>query len=283
MKLSQVDTQVLTTLFGEEVVTKLSGALPTENDGELSLGLRINGKVLTEEQQKDLREAAVKQGKELGWKDIAKNAGVELEPGEKDPVKIAEKLKNSISSELEEKYKNPNPTKEQIELAKKVSEAEEKYKTLLNTHKIKEQELEEWKGKYEQKEKAIKEESLNNKILSVLPKEITMDKGDALLIIKNSLNFEDNEGKTIISKGDKKYFDPLGEPEALENVIPLFAEEKGWIKKEGGMGGGNRGGENGGGSKKGLTPEQAHKYLKEKGIAATSPEGLKIFNELTTK
>jgi hypothetical protein len=282
MKLSQVDTQVLTTLFGEEVVTKLSGALPTE-DGELSLGLRINGKVLTEDQQKEIRENGIKQGKELGYKEVAKSLEITLDAGEKDPEKIAEKLKTSISSVLEEKYKNPNPTKEQIELAKKVAEAEEKYKTLLNTHKTKEIELEEWKGKYEQKEKAIKEESLNNKILSVLPKDITMDKGDALLIIKNSLNFEDNDGKTVISKGDKKYFDPLGEPETLENVIPLFAEEKGWIKKEGGMGGGNRGGEGGGVGHKGLTPEQAHKYLKEKGIAATSPEGLKVFNEITAK
>lgn len=281
MKLSQVDKQVLTTLFGEEVVTKLSGALPTD-DGELSLGLRINGKVLTEDQQKELRESAVKQGKELGWKDIAKSAGIELESGEKDPDKIAEKLKSSIAAIMEEKYKNPNPTKEQIELAKKVAESEEKYKTLLNTHKTKEQELEEWKGKYEQKERAIQEESLNNKILSVLPTEITMDKGDALLIIKNSLKFEDNEGKTIISKGDKKYFDPLGEPETLNNVIPLFAEEKGWIKKEGGMGGKDRNGGGVGAGRKGLTPEQAHKYLKEKGVAATSPEGLKIFNEITS-
>lgn len=275
---SQADIKVISTVFGK-TPDEISGALSSTE--EVSLDLRLNGKVLTDEQQKELRESAVKQGKEIGYKEIAKGLELELESGEKDPVKIAEKFKTTISSVLEEKYKNPNPTDEQIALAKKAAEWEGKYKTLFDTFKSKETEVNEWKSKYDQKEQAIKNEALNNKILSSLPKDIAMDKGDALLIIRNSLAFEESDGKLIVKKGDKVYNDPVGEPEPLENVVKLFTEEKGWIKRDGGMGGKDRNGLPP--TKKGLTPDQAYKYLQEKGIAPASQEGLNLFNELTSK
>lgn len=280
MAFSQADLKTISTVFGKSL-DEISGAL--SSDDEVSLDLRLNGKVLSDEQQKELRESAVKQGKEIGWKEIAKGLELDLEPGEKDPVKIAEKFKTTLSSQLEEKYKNPNPTEEQIALAKKAAEWEGKYKTLFDTFKTKEQEVDEWKGKYEQKEKAIKDEALNNRILSSLPNEISMDKGDALLIIRNSLKFEETENGLNIFKGDKLYKDPVGDPEPLEDVIKSFTEEKGWVKQPGGMGGDNRNPQGGVSGKKGLTPDQAYKYLKEKGIEPASQDGIKIYRELTSK
>lgn len=64
MAISQEDSKVLAAVFGEEVAEKLSGAV-TE---ELTLGLRLNGKILSAEEQKTLRENAITQGKELGYK-----------------------------------------------------------------------------------------------------------------------------------------------------------------------------------------------------------------------
>jgi hypothetical protein len=272
--ISQADLKVISTVFGKNI-DELSGALSSEE--EVSLDLRLNGKVLTEEEQKGIKESAVKQGKEIGYKEIAKNLELELEPGEKDPTTIAEKFKSSLSSVFEEKYKNQTPTEEVLAAAKKATEYEEKYKKLFQTHQEKEKEVEEWKTKYTEKERAIKEKDLNNKILSVLPTDISMDKSDALLIIRNTLSFDEEEGRMKIRQGDKLFNDPVGEPETLDNVIKSFVETKGWIKKEGGMGGGDRGGA--GGQVKNMTPEQAYKYLKEKGIAPTSPEGIKFFNE----
>ena len=256
MELNKTDQQVLSTLFGNEVIEKISGALSGE--GELSLGLRLNGKILTDEQQKELRENGIKQGKEIGYKEIAKNLDLELESGEKDAAKIAEKFKTNLSATFEEKYKSMTPTDELLAAAKKATEWEDKYKKLFDTHKQKEQEVTEWQEKYTQKEKAEKEEKLNNKILSVLPKDIAIDKGDALTIIRSQLSFAEEDGKLAILRGEKKYTDHLGDPEQLENVISAFTEEKGWIKKDGGMGGKNREGKT---SPKGYTPEQARKYL----------------------
>lgn len=281
MKLSQADTKVLTTVFGEDVVNKLSGALP-EGDEELSLGARLNGKILTEEQQKELRENGVKQGKEIASKELAKHLEIELDAGEKDPSKVAEKFKTTLSSVFEEKYKNQDPTDEQIALAKKASEWENKYKTVFDTLKSKEQEVDQWKTKFTEKEQAIKDQNLNNSILGALPKEVTLDRNDALLIIKNTLKFDETEdGKTLIKKGEKSYLDPLGDPEKLENVVKVFSEEKGWLKKDGGMNGKDRNGERK--YSRTYTPDEARKVLREKGVAPTSPEGLKEYREMTTE
>jgi hypothetical protein len=274
--ISQADLKVISTVFGK-TLDEISGAL--SSDQEVSLDLRLNGKVITDEQQKEIKETAVKQGKEIGYKDVAKALEIDLDAGEKDPVKIAEKLKTNLSSVLEEKYKTQTPTEELLNAAKKATEWEEKYKTLFTTHKEKEKEVDEWKTKYTSQEQKIKDESLNNKILSVLPEKLGIDKSDALLIIKNSLRFADENGKTHIYNGDKLIADPVGEPEDITNVIPSFAEQKGWIKKEGGMSGSDRGG--GQYHPKGYSADQAMKYLKEKEISPASPEGLKIFNELT--
>lgn len=277
--ISQEDLKVISAVFGKPV-DEISGAL-TKSE-EVSLGLRLNGKILSEDEQKTLKETAVKQGKEIGYKEIAKNLDITLDAGEKDASIIAEKLKTTLSTVFEEKYKSQTPTDEVIALAKKATEFEDKYKKLFDTHKQKETEVEQWKTKFFETEKEIKEKELNNKILSVLPKDITMDQSDALLIIRNSLAFEDAEGTLHIKRGGKLETDPIGNPETIDNVIKSFVESKGWLKKSGGMGGGDRTDGHGHG-KNNMTQDQVYKYLKEKGIAPASPEGIKFWRENVIK
>jgi len=275
MAISQEDSKVLAAVFGEEVAEKISGAV-TE---ELTLGLRLNGKILSAEEQKTLRETAIIQGKELGYKEIAKNLDIQLEAGEKDPLIIAEKFKTNLSSILDEKYKSRTPSEETIALAKKASEYEEKNKKLLETVQTKEREVGELQEKFTRKERETFEEKLNNRVLGSFGKEMKFDRSDALLITRSKIEFVPDESGIIVCKRDGKTItNALGEPETIENVVLSFSEEKGWYKQPG-MGGEERGKGKNDKYPAGYSDEQKRQWLKSKGIAPTSQEGIKIFSE----
>jgi len=277
MPISQADLQVISTVFGKNI-DEISGALSSQE--EVSLGLRLNGKVLTQEEQKLLKETAVQQGKEISAKELAKALELELAPGEKEATIIAEKLKAQLSGILEEKYKTRTPSDEQIELAKKAVEWEDKYKKLFDTHKTIEQDLTSWKEKYTQKERAIEEEKLSNKILSLFPADMDMDKSDALLITKSVIAFDkDENGNTVCKYDGKLITNAVGEPEPIENVIPWLVDKKKWIKTQG-MGGGDRNPDNPGG-RSNYSPDEARNILIASNIAPTSQEGLKKFAAMT--
>lgn len=280
MAISQADLKTISTVFGKNI-DEISGAISSGE--EVSLGLRLEGKIYNDDQVKAFKESGVQQGKEIGVKDIARALEIELEAGEKDPVKVAEKLKNTISLHFEEKYKNPNPTAEQLALAKKADEWKGKYDTLFETYNTKEKEVVEWKEKYNQKEEMIKNETRNSIIRNALPKDILLSTEDALMIINGSFKYEQTEdGQTMISNGKTIYKTPVGEPDTLENAVKAFSEEKGWLKSNGGMGGKD---EKRIPSlhKKGLSPTEALKYIKEKGLEPASQEGLTLYRELTSK
>lgn len=275
MAISQEDSKVLAAVFGEEVAEKISGAV-TE---DLTLGLRLNGKILSAEEQKTLKETAIIQGKELGYKEIAKKLEIQLEAGEKDPDVIAEKFKTNLTSIFDEKYKSRTPSEETIALAKKASEYEEKNKKLTETLQGKEREVGEWKEKFTRKERETFEEKLNNRVIAAFGKDMKFDRGDALLITRSKIEFSPDESGNIICKRDGKIItNAMGDPETPENVVLSFSEEKGWYK-QGGMGGTER--KNEGGSKypSGLSDEQKRQWLKAKGVAPLSQEGLKIMSE----
>lgn len=277
MPINQDDSKVLAAIFGEDKANEISGAIPEE----LSLGLRLNGKILTIEEQKQIKEEAINQGKELRSKEFAKSLGLTLEAGEKDPDIIAEKLKTGISVVLEEKYKNQTPDEATIALAKKASEFEDKNKKLLETLGLKEKEAGEWQKKYEEKEFLAKEEKFNNDILSVLPDKMTLSKTDALLVIRHAIKEEtDENGITTYIVDGERQLDSLSNPEPLKNVIPLIVEKRGWIKTAG-MGGSDRKQE--GTSIKGMAAEAAMKKITDAGINPASAEGLKLFKEYTSK
>lgn len=278
MKLSQVDDQTLTTLFGKEFVEKLSGALK-EGDEELSLGARINGRVVTQEQEKSIREEGVQQGKQLGYKEIAKGLEVTLNDGEKDPSIIVEKFKSATIVSLEEKYKNPNPSEREKELESKFEQAEQKYNKLNSTYEEKLNTIKEWEEKYNGLQKENRDKELNNIILSSLPEKLKIDKQDALLIARNSLQFEQSDDGFIIKKDGVILTDNIGNPEKIENVIKSFAENKKWIGGKPGIDDGGDGG--GGGLPKGMTNDEAIAYITKQKLDPMSDKGLEMFSQLT--
>ena len=278
MKLSQVDSDVLTKLFGKEMVEKLSGALKSD-DGELSLGARINGRVITTDDEKTMKENSVQQGKELRSKELAKALNIELAAGEKDPEKIAEKLTNTITATMEEKYKNPKPGERETELEGKLKDSTSKYEALFKTHGETLKVVEEKDTAYKGLETKIKVKERNNTILKSLPEKMNQDRSDALLIMVNTFEFDDHDGKPIIKRDGEIIRNGAGDPETYDNVIKSFVEEKKWIKGSG-MNGDDRGGNQ---NKKGLTADQAEKAIIDAGKDPGSTEGLKMFNEMIQK
>lgn len=278
MKLSQVDSDVLTKLFGKDLVDTLSGALKPE-EGELSLGARINGRVITVEDEKNIRQNAEQQGKELRSKELAKALNIELSSGEKDPVKIAEKLTDTITESLEEKYKNPKPGEREIELEGKLKDSTSKYEALFKTHGDTLKDVTEKEEAYKGLEKKIQVKERNNTILKSFPEKMNMDRNDALLITVNAFEFDEQDNKSVIKRNGEIVRNGAGEPETYENVIKSYVEEKKWVKGNG-MNGKDRDGNH---TKKGLTSEQAEKAIIDSGKDPGSPEGLKAFLELTEK
>jgi hypothetical protein len=224
------DLEIIATVFGKKA-EDVSSAISAQE--EVALNLRLNGKIHTQEEIDALKKTHTDAGVEIGSKNVAKALGIELDAGEKDPAKVAEKYKAKLTAELEEKFKNPDPSKELAAAIKKQQEFESKYNTLLETHNT--------------------------------------DK-------KDTFSIEEENGKTIIKRGDAIVQDAVGEAETLENVVAQFTEEKKWIKGAG-MGGG--GSDDTVKTPKGLTPEQATKYIEEKGVEPMSDAGLALMSQLT--
>ena len=279
MKFTQADKETFIHLFGEEKYNILSGALNSE-EGELPLGLRIEGRVISQKEESDLKTTLTDAGVEIGYKKVAKEAGLSLSDGEKDAKIIADKLKSTITASLEEKYKNPQPGERETELEAKLQAELLKYDKLKETYDNVLTQIEEKDKAFTGLQKDIKTKERNNSVLKSFPEKMKMDRNDALLIFTNTFEFDEVDGQQVIKRGGEIVTDAIGKPEKLENIVPSFVEEKNWIKGAG-MNGGDR---NGSGKKSGLTPDQATKLVKEKyGDNATSPEGIKLFRELTAK
>lgn len=275
MAISQDDIQVISTVFGK-TLDEISGALKSDN--EVSLGLRLNGKIYTPEEIEQKTKANQDAYIEIGYKKIAKEAGLELEAGEKDPKVIVSKLKGNIESVLEDKYKNMTPSDELQKIAQKASEWENKFKALNDTYSQTNSALEEANKRYSQLEKDIKVRERNNKILASFPEKMKMDKSDALLIVNNSLEFEETDGGLIVKRDGRQILNKLGEPESIENAIASFVETKGWTKASG-AGGTDRKPDSG--LPNGLSADEAVQFITQKGVDPMSTEGSKMFIELT--
>jgi len=276
--ISQADLKVIQTVFGK-TAEELSGAISSEQ--EVSLGLRLNGRVISQEVESALKTTLTDAGVEIGLKKIAKEIGLTLEAGEKDAKIIAEKLKASISTELEEKYKNPAPGEKERELEEKLIAERLKYDKLFGTHDLTLKQIEEKEKAFNGLQKEIKTKERNNSILKTFPEKMKMNRDHALLIITNTFEFDEVDGQQVIKKGGQVVTDAVGKPEKLENIIPSFVEENGWVKGSG-MGGDDR--PPTGSNKGGKTPDEAAKIVKEKyGDNAASTEGIKLYSELTAK
>lgn len=274
--ISSEDLKVISTVFGK-TSDEISSAISKEE--EVSLGLRLNGRVISQEDEKALKDTIRNAGVEIGFKQLAKELGLDLSSDEKEAKVIAEKLKNSITASLEDKYKNPQPGEKEQELEQKLLSEQAKYEKLFNTHEAKLKEIDEWQEKYQSKETEVKTKERNNSILKLFPEKMKQDRNDALLIFTNTFEFEEVDGTQVIKKNGQVITDAVGNPEKLDNIVPSFVEEKKWVKGFG-MNGGDRG--SNGSSKGGKTPDEAAKMVREKyGDNAASPDGIKYFKELT--
>lgn len=272
--LSQADVQVLSTVFGK-TEEEISGAL--KSDEEVSLGFRLNGKVYTPEEIEEKTKANQDAYIEIGYKKIAKEAGIELDAGEKDPKILIEKLKGNVSKELEDKYKNQTPHEELEAAIKKAVEFENKFNTLNKTYEETHNSLQNVSEQFDRLQSDIKVKERNNKILSAFPEKMKMDKSDALLIINNSLEFDESDSGYVVKHNGKQILNRLGEPEDFDNAILSFIDEKGWTKSSG-VGGEDR---KPTGLPSGLSADDAVSFIQEKGVDPMSTEGSKMFVEIT--
>lgn len=275
--LSQANKEIIATVLNV-TVDELSGALSSEN--EVTLDLRLGGRVISQEEESRLKTTSTDAGVEIGMKKIAKAAGLDLQPGEKDAQLIADKLKTSITTTLEDKYKNMTPSEELIALQTKAQEWEQKYGKLNETYETANTKVQEWEQKYNGLQNDIIQKDINSNLLKAFPDKMKMDKDDALLIARNAFEFDNTETGIIAKRNGQIVTDPVGNPEKLENIIKSFVEEKQWIKTNG-MNGSDRGA-NGSGLPKGMNDEQAMQYIKEAGKDPMSSEGSAMFLELTS-
>lgn len=277
--ISQADLKVIQTVFGK-TAEEISGAI--SSDQEVSLGLRLNGRILSQEDEIALKTTLTDAGIEIGYKKLAKEAGITLDSGEKDAKIISDKLKLTITEALEDKYKNPQPGEKEKELEEKLIAERLKYDKLFETHSSTLSQIDEKEKAYNGLQKEIKTKERNNSILKTFPEKMKMNRDHALLIVTNTFEFDEVDGQQVIKKGGQIVTDAVGKPEKLENIIPSFVEENGWVKGSG-MGGDDRP-PSGGINKGGKTPDEAAKIVKEKfGDNAASPEGIKLYSELTAK
>lgn len=276
MSFSQADIQVIQTVFGK-TFEEISGALSSEQ--EVSLGLRLNGRVITQEEEGELKEKGIQQGKQIGYKEIAKGLDLSLDSGEKDPLIIAEKLKTTLSSTLEEKYKGQTPSDELTAALEKNKDWENKYNKLNGTYEETVSKVGELEHKYTGLQEENKNKELNNTILKSFPDKMKMDKDDALLIARNSFNFEHTDNGLVVKKDGQIVTDPVGNPATVDTIIKSFVEEKKWIKGSG-MNGSDRGG-SGSRFPKGLDHDAAVKYIKEAGHDPMDPKGSEMYIEVT--
>lgn len=274
--LSQSDVQTIQTVFGIKA-DELSGALSSTE--EVSLGLKLPGKIYKPDEIESLKTTNQDAGIEIGYKKVAKAAGIDLDAGEKDPSIIADKLKTGIEKTLEEKYKSANPSEELTKALEAKVAAENKYNVLLGTHDKLKGDYENATKEYQTLQQQISAKERENEILSYFPKEMNMDRADGLLIVKNLLVTEEVDGAKHHKINGELVTDPLGNPASLKDAVSKLVEDKGWVKGKG-KGGDDEVG-HGPSLPSDLSDDKAMEYLEKKGINPMSTEGSKMMIELT--
>lgn len=278
MPLNQADLQVISKVFGK-TVEEISGAISSEQ--EVPLDLRLSGKIYSQEEIDDMQEKLTDAGVEIGYKNLAKALDLEIGPGDKKADVIAEKFRGTITSTLEEKYKNQTPTEELTKAIEKAKEIEMQYNKLKETHEQSLGEIEGLKKDYTGLQVEIKDKAFNQEILTSFPEKMKMDRDDALYIARRHISVEEKDDNSRIIKLDgQPFFNALGEPDTLENAVKKLVEDKKWVRGAG-MNGDDRN-PPGDSLPRGLSNEKAYQVLKEKGIDAMSEEGSKMFRTLTT-
>ena len=122
---------------------------------------------------------------------------------------------------------------------------------------------------------------VNNSLLSVMPKETTIDKSDILTLFKGAHSIEELEGQLVVKRGDEVVRDPKStKPISVDQVFSEWVVEKKFIANPGGRGLGNQGGGNQGGIKAESVEEFQNKWsAKNPGKSTASADYSKDYQE----
>lgn len=273
---SEADQLVIQTVFGK-TAEEISGALSSTE--VVPLGLKLSGKIYKPDEIETIKTSNQDIGIEIGYKKVSKAAGLTLEAGEKDPDIIAEKLKTGIETTLAEKYKNQTPPEELANALNAVKTAEDRYNVLLGTHDKMKEDLDLSNNNYIKLQSDIQTKEMENEILSYFPEQMTMDRGDGLLIVKNVLKTDDVDGVKKYSYNGELITDNLGNPAPLKDVVGLIVEDKKWVKGAGTGEGDKK--KTGGTMPTNLSDDDAMEYIIKQNKEPMSTEGSQMMVELT--
>lgn len=227
MKKNELIKKVCTTLKINE--TEFNSALALKDDEDVNISIAEDLIVLTQAEQeardKEKENNGIKTGKELGYKEIKKAAGLAEDAPSKDPAKLSEAI-----------------------AAKAVADAKipsnEKVQELTTQNQLLTKKLEEKETEIETVKKQANQFTTDRKILTALPKNrATVLEDDEILEIIRSKHIKEVDGELVVAGRDgeilrdKATTKPLGLAEGLQTI---FTERK-WIDEGGGAAGGRGG------------------------------------------
>lgn len=235
MPISPKSLEAIAALLKVPLAT-LQAAATATTDTDVAIPEGLTALTTTELTTRDQnnKNAGITEGKELGYKDIKKAAGLDDTAPSKDPLKLAEAIiaKAVVDAKLPQEEKVKQANEQVAALQQKLTEA---------TQTIAEA------------QKQVKQATMDRQILSLLPKDRNSMLTDDEWVsrIRTNLDIKEGEdGKLSISKGGQ-----VLRVAATQDLMPLsdaiaglFTDnkEKGWIDAGGGAGGnGGRGGSDG--------------------------------------
>lgn len=235
-------------------VSKFSEAIKAEDEQSLDVPT-----LYTEDQKTSFGSNRFNEGKtamsEILAKDIKKTYGIESES--KD---INEVVKLYGQQAIDKAGIKPG------EWATEKESLQEKINSLIS-------EKEQLSREYQSKLFGVEVKST---LSSIIPDNTMIGKDDITTLFLNTYGVsKDDEGRTVVKKGEEVLKDDLLNPKDLKTVVNAFLDERKLIKKDG-MGGGDR---DGGGSAKFKDMQQFMDYCAKNQIEPMGEEGQRILSE----
>ena len=229
-----------------------------KSDGEEDITLPTRHLFTDEELQArdgNTKTASYNEGKEAGVEMSVKAAKKDL--GYDFPGKDMDSLLEFHAEKIKSSFSKPN---------EKISELESDIAKLNANHAL---EIEQKDGLISKWENDFNKTLINNELLSIIPKEVTIPKDDLLVLFNNTYQIEKEDGKTIVKQNgetikDGKTASPLG----LEEVFMNYATEKKYLGKTSGRGEGNEYG----GAAQPKSISAFHAQLDKEGVPQNSPD-----------
>lgn len=239
-------------------VSKLTEAVKAEDEQSLEVP-----KLITESQNMDFGKNRFDEGKnamsEILAKDIKKTFNIESDSKDvNEVVKLyGENVLTGANIKPDEKFNNLK--KDYDEIQGKLTNAMESNTNLEKEYKTR-----------------LFGVQITTKINSLIPEKTKIPKDDITTLFLNNYSVDtDDQGRTVVKKGNEILKDGVLNPLTLETVLNTFLDERKYIDKNG-MGGGDRGA---GGSSKFKNMTEFMAYCKKNDIEPMSTEGQSLLNK----